>query len=214
MSDNDDTIHESSDSGFLALMRRNGPMSVAELGEATSVTATAVRQRLSRLMADGLVRRETDRSGRGRPSHRYSLSEKARQRVGSNFADLAIVLWEEIRRVNDPEVRQGLLARVASSLAERYADRVEGKNLVDRLRAAGDVFDERSVPFEVDDSRELPVLRALECPYPTLAERDRGICAVERLMMAELIESDVKLTQCRLDGHSCCEFAAAAPAAG
>lgn len=200
------TPDDSSDTGFLALMRRNGPMSVADLGQATEVTATAVRQRLSRLMAEGLIERETYRSGRGRPSHRYSLSEKARQQVGTNFADLAVILWDEIRAVQDPEVRRGLLSRIAQGLAGRYRERITGNTLIERMQETGDLFGERSVPFEVDNSGDLPVLRALECPYPTLAEKDRSICAIERLMVAELIDEDVKLTDCRLDGHDCCEF--------
>lgn len=202
------TPDDSSDAGFLALMRRNGPMSVAELGEATDVTATAVRQRLSRLMAQDLIDRETHRSGRGRPSHRYSLSEKAQRQIGSNFADLAMVLWEEIRSVKNPEVRRGLLSRVAHALAGQYTDQINGNNVLERMQSTGEVFGQRSVPFEVDDSGGLPVLRALECPYPTMAEKDRAICAVERLMVAELINEDVKLTRCRLDGHDCCEFTA------
>jgi DeoR family suf operon transcriptional repressor len=200
------TPDDSSDTGFLALMRRNGPMSVADLGQATEVTATAVRQRLGRLMAEGLIERETFRSGRGRPSHRYSLSEKAQQQIGSNFADLAIILWDEIRSVQDPDVRRGLLSRIAKGLAGRYRERITGNTLAEKMQETGDLFGERSVPFEVDNSGDLPVLRALECPYPTLAEKDRSICAIERLMVAELIDEDVKLTDCRLDGHDCCEF--------
>ena len=45
-----------------------------------------------------------------------------------------------------------------------------------------------------------------ECPYPELAEKDRGICAVEKMLFAKLLEEPVRLSQCRLDGHSCCQF--------
>jgi predicted ArsR family transcriptional regulator len=68
------------------------------------------------------------------------------------------------------------------------------------------LFADRRVPLEVDQSSELPVLRALECPYPELAAQDRGICAMERMMFSKLLETDVRLTQCRLDGGACCEF--------
>ena len=67
------------------------------------VTATAVRQRLQRLMAEGLIERHTERKGRGRPNHRYSLTEKGERSAGTNFSDLAVVLWEEIKAVDDPD---------------------------------------------------------------------------------------------------------------
>ena len=70
-------IHsETSDRGLIELLRRQGQLGIGELTAAMHVTATAVRQRLVRLMAGGLVQRETNKVPRGRPSHRYSLTEK------------------------------------------------------------------------------------------------------------------------------------------
>jgi predicted ArsR family transcriptional regulator len=54
----------------------------------------------------------------------------------------------------------------------------------------------------------LPVLTSHACPYPELAEQDRGICAAERLMIQDLVGSTVKLAECRLDGGSICSFVA------
>ncbi len=52
----------------------------------------------------------------------------------------------------------------------------------------------------------VPVLTARACPYTPFGEQDRGICALERMMIAELVQQDVKLSACRLDGDSCCRF--------
>ncbi len=219
-----------SDSQVLDLMRERGAMSVTEVARATRVTATAVRQRLTRLMSLGLVERELPaadggRAGRGRPSHRYSLTEKARRQAGNNFPDLAIVLWDEIRNVKDQEVRRGLLERIASALAAMYRDRVQGPTLAARLESLRTLFGERRVPLDVEpgfrpdaqprsadraaqetSSSSLPLLTVAECPYPELAEQDRGICAVEKMLFAKLLDEPVRLSQCRLDGHSCCQF--------
>jgi predicted ArsR family transcriptional regulator len=200
------TLSETSDTRLLELMRQTGPMSIAELATQTSVTATAVRQRLNRLMAQGLVEREAARVGRGRPSHRYSLSEKALRQVGNNYGDLAIMLWDEIRAVKDPEVRRGLFQRLAGAMARFYAGRVKGSTLADRMESLKDLFSDRRVPMEVRSDGELPVLTVVDCPYPELAEKDRGICAVEKMLFAELLASPLKLSQCRLEGHPCCQF--------
>jgi predicted ArsR family transcriptional regulator len=50
------------------------------------------------------------------------------------------------------------------------------------------------------------VLTSHACPYPELAEQDRGICAAERLMLQDLVGSAVQLSECRLDGAACCRF--------
>ena len=201
-----DYLTESSDIGILDLLRKAGPLGVRELARATSVTATAVRQRLTRLMAQKLVDRELARAGRGRPSHRYRLTEKGRRQTGANFADLAMALWNEVRAIQDPEVRRGLLQRIAKTMARMYGEQISGTTTAERMASVSRLFAERNVPFEVEGSEALPVLTAVACPYPELAEQDRGVCAMERMMFAEMIGRGVRLDECRLDGDACCRF--------
>jgi predicted ArsR family transcriptional regulator len=201
-----DYVTESSDIGILDLLRKAGALGVRDLARATGVTATAVRQRLSRLMAEGLVARDLERAGRGRPSHRYRLTEKGRRQTGANFADLAIALWNEVRSIDDAQVRSGLLARIAGTMARIYGPSVSGSTTSEKMQGISRIFAERDVPFAVEESAGLPVLTALACPYPELAEQDRGICAMERMMFAELVGEKLRLADCRLDGDSCCRF--------
>ena len=170
------------------------------------VTATAVRQRLTRLLAQGDIERSTEQTGRGRPVHRYALTEKGRRRAGANFADLAIALWQEIREIKDPDVRRGLLARISKRLATLYAGQIRGSNLEEKMESLAALFRERQIPFEVERSHDLPVLHAAACPYPELAEQDRSVCSMERMMFSELLGENVRLSSCRLDGHNCCTF--------
>jgi predicted ArsR family transcriptional regulator len=197
---------DTGDGKLLELLRSRGAMSVTELTVATEVTPTAVRQRLARLMRDGLVARVVSRGGRGRPSHRYSLTEKARRQVGSNFADLAIVLWQEVRAIKDPEVRRGLLARIAQAMAAMYGGAVAGNTIKERMKSVAELLADRDVAVHVEGDAALPILTVNECPYPGLAEQDAGICAVEKMLFSQLLARDVRLSQCRLEGHACCQF--------
>jgi DeoR family transcriptional regulator, suf operon transcriptional repressor len=195
-----------SDLAILDLLRQQQSMTVVEFADALQVTATAVRQRLNRLMTQGLIERTAARQGRGRPKHRYRLTAKGLQKSGSNFADLAQALWQEVRLIRDPEVRRGLLQRVAKRMAMMYADATAGQTLEQKLAALSDLFGERRVPLKFDKSGSLPVLRAMTCPYPQLADQDRSICAMERLLFAEVLGTDVRLAGCRLEGSSECTF--------
>jgi DeoR family suf operon transcriptional repressor len=197
---------ETSDKAVLDFLRREGAVTIGALVAEMGVTATAVRQRLQRLMADGLIRRQTERKGRGRPNHRYSLTDKGERAAGTNFGDMASVLWDEIKSVEDPEIRRGLLKRIAGRLAERYRNEVGGKTLGERMTALADVMGERDIPFQVDHTAALPVLSALACPYPDLARRDRGVCTMEKMMLSEILGENVRLSECRLDGATCCTF--------
>ncbi len=200
-----------SDITILDLLRKRDSLSVSELSAAMDVTATAVRQRLTRLMGQGYVARRIERSKRGRPAHRYELTAEGRRKAGANFADLAVVLWEEIRQIEDTDVRRGLLQRISARLAESYSGDMTGSSLHERLESIAKLFGQRNIPLVVEGVSEkdgglLPVLTALACPYPDLAERDRAVCAMERQMISDLAGESMQLSQCRLDGDSCCTF--------
>jgi DeoR family suf operon transcriptional repressor len=196
-----------SDTALFDVMRERGSLSIGDLAQSLGVTATAVRQRVNRLMGQGLVRRSLVRSGRGRPSHQYELTTLGRRQAGSNFADLAIVLWQELRDIKDPEIRRGLLERISRRLADKYLIDVQGGSLEERMRGLADVFRARRVPVEIEKNVDgLPVINARACPYPEVAEQDRSICSMERMLFSELAGETLKLAECRLDGDACCRF--------
>lgn len=209
-----------SDAALVELLRADIAPGVGELAEALGVTATAVRQRLERLMRDGVVAREVVRGAaegqrpRGRPAFVYRLTEKGRRAGGDNFRDLAMVLWREVRGVASPEVRRGLVSRIGAAMADLYRPHVAGATVAERLDGAAGLLRSRDIACSVTPadaaSGRLAVLTSHVCPYPDLAEQDRGICAAERLMLQGLVGAGVRLASCRLDGADTCRFEVAA----
>ena len=216
-----------SDSVLVELLRTKGQTGVGDLASALRVTATAVRQRLERLMREGIVTRHVvvnpmaegsaGSRRRGRPAHVYSLTEKGVRTGGDNFRDLAMVLWSEIRRVESPEVRRGLLSRVGAAMAGLYDGQVSVGPTAERLERMVGLLRDREITCGIEfapqsEGGALAVLTNHVCPYPEIAEQDRGICAAERLMLQELLGASVSLTSCRLDGADCCRFTVGAGA--
>ena len=81
----------------IQLLIQHGSCTISQFEALLGVTATAVRQRLNRLMAAGLVDRQSESEGRGRPIHLYRLTEAGRKKSGNNLSDFAVALWEEIQ---------------------------------------------------------------------------------------------------------------------
>jgi DeoR family transcriptional regulator, suf operon transcriptional repressor len=197
-----------SDADLLDLLRIAGPLRVTEMADAMEVTATAVRQRLVRLMAQGMIQRETIRAGRGRPRHQYWLTEKGLRITGSNFADLALALWREVRSIADPDLRRDMLRRIAKALAAGYSTQIQGETPAERMRSLSELFAQRRIPVSVEESLDRPAITAHACPYPTLADQDNGVCTMEKMLFSELLGRDVELTRCRLEGGGDCRFQA------
>ncbi|MEN6457458.1 MAG: MarR family transcriptional regulator [Thermoguttaceae bacterium] len=199
-------IAPKSDADLLDLLRITGPLGVSELAEAMEVTPTAVRQRLTRLLAAEAIQREPIRKGRGRPKHRYWLTEKGIRRTGSNFDDLAIALWSELNHRSDPTVRRETLQRIARALAAGYATQIHGNTPKDRMESLVQLLSQRRIPVSVEQAERGPALVEHACPYPRLSEQDDAICAVEQMMFSELLGQPVTLTESRLRGGASCRF--------
>jgi predicted ArsR family transcriptional regulator len=214
-----------SDQAIMAHMRTQLGTSILDLAEKLSVTDTAIRQRLTRLMDRGLVERFALREGRGRPKHVYRLTEAGVRASGANLDDLAVALWQELVGLEDAEVRERLLLRVVDRLAARYSAEVYGATIEQRIRSVVELFNRRGIPFafervngvsrgagrQGDRATAAPVdgavgrLVVLGCPYPGLQDEQRLVCRMEQLLFQKLIGVPVDDVTPGSSG-GCCSF--------
>ncbi|MCA9183142.1 MAG: hypothetical protein KDA51_16885 [Planctomycetales bacterium] len=197
------------DQVVLDLLRQNHSLSIQALTDKLEVTATAVRQRLERLVQVELVGRKKEGVGRGRPQFLYFLTPLGMRYASASYTDLASALWHEIMELPNPLQRKRILRRVAKRMGEELKDALptEG-DLTQRLSAMASVFGRRKVLASVVAGGSLPVLEMHACPYPELTGDDpnRQLCEMEQEMISQAVGQTVQLDCCRLDGHQHCSF--------
>ena len=191
---------------FLGQLHRLETATVQALCVDQGVTATAVRQRLTRLQGLGLVSRDVIRNGRGRPSHAYRLTQAGLKELGDNYSDLALAMWQELRHIEDAGIREQVFGRIRDSFVAQYRHVVQGDTITDRMQQLQGAMAERGFEVEVDTSGSLPVLRESSCPYVELAQSDSWICELEEDVMRTLLGPEIQLVRCCRDGDACCEF--------
>lgn len=200
------------DRDLLLAMRGGELMGIGELTERLQVTATAVRQRIERLLERGLLDREKVVAGRGRPTYQYRITDEGRRVNGADSTDLAEAMWRELLSIEDPELRGRMLRSVATRLGREYASQLdEDAPLEERMRVLSQLLSSRQVRSDVISGGKLPVLDINACPFPTLADdsADHSMCRLEEQVLSEALGKPVQLSQCRLDGDACCQFSPA-----
>lgn len=190
----------------LKAIQVRGQASIKDLADDLGVTPSAVRMHLTQLQASGAVRADKVREGVGRPYFVYSVTPEAHNLFYKDYGDLAKLLLAEMAATQGPDALQGVLRRISDRLAEMYRDQVGGRDLADRVRAWAELLDQRGVAVEISKSGDGFVLNEYGCPYRNMAVEHRAVCEMERQVMARLLASGVKLTQCVLDGHRGCRF--------
>lgn len=189
--------------------------SIGDLTHSLNVTATAIRQRIERLLERGLIEREKVVAGRGRPTFQYRITDQGRRVTSADSTELAEAMWRELLSIEDAELRERLLQSVATRLGREYASQLDGNApLEERMRVLSSLLSSRRMDSDVrtGDSNVgegLPVLDIASCPFPTLADgtTDHSMCRLEEQVLSEALGEQVHLSMCRLDGDSCCQFA-------
>jgi DeoR family suf operon transcriptional repressor len=190
----------------LKAIQLRGQASIKDVAADLEVTPSAVRLHLTQLQASGAVHAERVREGVGRPYYIYSVTPQAHNLFYKDYGELTRLLLEEVSEIQGPDALQDVLRRVGDRLADAYRDQIGGQELADRVRAWTELLDQRGVTVEIEKVAGGYVLREYGCPYQNVAVENRAVCEMERQVMARLLESGVKLTQCVLDGHRGCQF--------
>jgi predicted ArsR family transcriptional regulator len=196
------------DQAMIGLLRSNSEMTIGQLVDHMGVTATAVRQRLTKLMAMGLVDRSHSVEGRGRPSHHYKLTDAGRRSLANNLGDLAVVLWQEVQKIGDPGTRHQVISGVVERLADQYEGKIQGQTLESRMESITQLFADRQIPVALEREDGLPIIKVSGCPYPTLASENREICDMEKELLAKVLGHPLDRCSCQQDGDQCCSFQA------
>ncbi len=190
----------------LMLLQRKGAATVKDLEVAMDVTATAVRQQLMALLAEGFIEQRIENIGRGRPKHVYSLTTKGRALFPHHYDEFTNSLLREILLVEGPGKVEELLARMGKRMAEQYAQHIASSLPHERAQALTEMLNAKGILTELFIEPDSIVFREYTCPYYELAREHRAICDMEQGMIEQVMNQPVELVSCTLDGHHGCQF--------
>ncbi|HET9200080.1 MAG TPA: helix-turn-helix domain-containing protein [Dehalococcoidia bacterium] len=191
---------------ILDYLHRQGRATVKELGQQLSLTPTGIRQHLTVLERDGLLRASEERGRVGRPSLVYSLTAKAETLFPKNYDQLAVALLEETRAMSGKDGLQTLLKRVSENLAAPYVERVQGKSLHERAEEATHVLREQGCLVDMEEDGGDILIREYTCPYDSVARQNSGVCVLHVDFVSRLTGGDVKLATSLLRGDRACTY--------
>ncbi|MEX2236503.1 MAG: helix-turn-helix domain-containing protein [Dehalococcoidia bacterium] len=197
---------QSTRQGILDHLHRHGRATVKELGQALALTSTGIRQHLTVLERDGLLRAHEERGRVGRPALVYGLTPRAESLFPKNYDQLAISLLDETRAMTGGEGLQSLLKRVSGKLAAPLMDRVEGKTLEERADETAAILREQGCLADVEPSGDDLLIREYTCPYDSVARHNSAVCVLHVDFVSRLSGGDVKLITSLLRGDRSCTY--------
>lgn len=207
-----ETTHEA----VLLHLKRNREMTVSELCDALGITAMAVRRHLGNLHQEGLVESRIVRQGRGRPTYRYRLTEKANsERFPSGALNLAQDILDAVFEESGHQGVMDLLTLRQNHMARKLKARLDGKSLSSKVEEVARIFSENGFMTEYE---ALPdgnfVIFQRHCAVHNLANQYRQLCVLEPRLIETLLGVKVTRSQYMLKNDPVCGYLVHAPVAG
>jgi len=198
---------QSTHQAVLLHLKRHGELGVAELCQALGITPMAVRRHLTGLQQEGLIESRIVRQSRGRPTYRYRLTEKAGALFPSGFENLAVEILDAVYDMSGHKGVMQLLSLRNDRLANSLAERMENKNLGQRVVEVAKIFSENGFMTEweaLPDGNFLIFQR--HCAVHNLANQYRQLCVLEPRLIQTLLGVKVTRQQYMLKNDPVCGY--------
>jgi predicted ArsR family transcriptional regulator len=170
----------------LELLRRRGRSSAETIANDLGVTPNAVRQHLTNLERDGLVVSQPERSGRGRPSLLFGLTERADAVFPKRYGQLATMVLQEVQEMGGPDALDELFARVAARHASAIEPNLDGLDFDEKLRRVVAWIGRAGTLVEQTESPEGIKVTIHNCPFRNTALKFPQVCSITPQLISRL----------------------------
>ena len=193
-------------------------MTIRALAAHLDITYEAVRQQMAELVGAGWVATSGARtragggtaampgSKPGPASRQYRLSAAAEHLFPKHYDELSVELvrhvWERFGGAGVVEI----LARMTDARVARWAPRLEGLTLKQKLKALSSLYEDKDAYMQVEWKDGGPALIERNCPFFNVAQKHPAICSVSVNTLERLLGLKVVREQRFQAGDGRCVF--------
>ncbi len=198
---------------ILTLLKRSDGATVDDLSTSLGLASMTVRQHLTALERDALVRSHEVRRPTGRPHYRYELTDDGHRHISNGYDRLVALLVKESGNVEvdenfatPEERRRRLFRRAARALAAPHASEVralsgeaQAERIVAILRSHGGFAESHAQPGGYE-------LRDFSCVFRATVG-SAGPCDWHETLLATLLDAPVRVAPPAEAGcAACCQY--------
>ncbi len=175
----------------LELLRRKQAASAETISAQLGVTPNAVRQHLTNLERDGLVKSRPMAGKRGRPSLMFSLTDKADAAFPKRYGQLATMILNEVAELGGPELLDKIFQRVADRYAGGIEAQMDGLSFDEKLDRMVEWIGRAGTLAEKEETSEGVRITIHNCPFRNTALKYPQVCTITPRLLVKLLDAQV-----------------------
>jgi predicted ArsR family transcriptional regulator len=198
---------------ILALLKRNDGSTVDELSSSLGLAPMTVRQHLTALERDTLVRVEEVRRQTGRPHHLYRLTVDGHRACSDGHDRMLALLVEQVGALEPADVadltpgarRARLFHNAAISLAAHHAAEVRSLVGTDRITKTVAILRAHGGFAEFHELGDVWEVRDFACVYRAVAGGS-GACDWHETFLSSLLDVPIREAESTAGCADCCRY--------
>lgn len=194
---------------ILMLLKMRGEATALVIAEELAITKEGARKHLLNLSADGLIEATAQSGGVGRPSTRYSLTEKGMARFPDSHADITVQLLKSVKSLLGENALNLLIGDREAIVYQKYNKALTGAETLDqKLKILSQKRSEEGYMAEWKKDDDTYYLTENHCPICAAATECQGFCRSELNNFRQLLgpEYNIERTEYILDSGKRCTY--------
>jgi predicted ArsR family transcriptional regulator len=192
---------------ILNLIKSRGKLQIDEAVELTKLAKTTLREHFLQLERDGYIGRNYIRSGPGRPSLQYELTQKGESLYPNQESKLLRELVRFLKETGSEDQIEEFFTRYWEKRYERaryLMDQASDKE--SRLEKLNEMLEEEGFMPKYEVGKNQVRIKECNCPFQELIKETRLPCRLEAEFYERLFDGEVKRTSYIADGDYSCRY--------
>lgn len=195
--------HKGSRGKVLLDLKRDQPLTAAELAARVGVSTTAVRRHLKELEAEGLVVYGREQRGHGAPTFAFRLTADGETLFPHRYEETVTRLLEHLMANDGKAAALTVIKQQYADLKRRLGE-LDDLSHGDRLSAVAGVLSEAGFMAQSDESAS--TLNVCNCAIHAVAECLPETCDVELEFLRNTLGASVHRKTHIVSGSNACEY--------
>ena len=181
------------------LLENKQGLCIDELASRLAISRNAIKQHLTFLERDLLIKIQGQNTTKGRPSRNYVLTDMGLNQFPKQYSWFSNLVLQELKAEMGPKAFENFIENLGVKLGQKLKQQASGQDATSELLTMMQALGYQAEPH-------LNGLRAHNCVYHDLVMQHPELCMFDRALIATYLEKTIEQTDCMQLGDCACIF--------
>ncbi len=188
----------------LLLATKSG-LCIDEIAEQQEISRNAVKQHMTALEKNLLIKTAHLKITKGRPARNYVLTEQGINHFSKQYSWFCNLVLTELKEEMGSDAFADFMKRLGRKIAHSLAFQFTDKNAEQKTEILATIMQNLGYQVTIEKTANNATISAINCVFHDLAQEHLELCEFDRALIGTLLDNPIEQTECMAKkGCACC----------